>query len=178
MQRQAAENSPVSLDSRPEVVPTEIGPLPADLWQILGQPVPGPAPVVPRSAEPNRAAAAAPDLPRFMEPGDQTPDKAGEGRTVPHLSGLSGKINTILPGEGQLPQPAAVSAPPVTIQRSFLPPEETLEQPAQTPATREETPESRPPDQKPAGLDLDALARQVYAALRQRLKIEAERFGH
>ncbi len=145
-----------------ELVQTEIGPLPADLWHLLGQtppsvqqvppglPVP-PGPPVPSGAAHVRAEAGADEMPAER----------------PTLAGAQGFILS-----DAARKPAVSPAPmPAIVQR------QAQETDSSVPTQRPEGEETQVEGQAETGaeVDTDELARKVYAQIKRRLAVEWER---
>jgi hypothetical protein len=143
IQRQSQDRNAAQGPGETPPVNTVIGPLPADLWWLLGQEPPSAAPV----SQPDTETAinlaqrqASPDQGNFSSP--QTPTEQAPAETV---------------------------SQPHTIQRQVIT-NDPLPTVPQAPAEPARTDEARP-----AGPDLDELARRVYAEVRRRLAAEWER---
>ncbi len=139
-----------------EVVDTAVGPLPADLWRLIGEKPPTPAAVV------------------------QTPSRSSSLRSQPEV--ISPEPLQDL-GEIEAPGPAPVLAR-TQAARSEPPAIGSLQRevdsgggepaPAAQPAP---APGEQPPAQagKPPEMDIEELSRKVYAEVKNRLSIEWER---
>ena len=128
-------------------VPTEIGPLPADLWDLLDQPHP-------RGETQAFHSLFAPQ----QRPANEPEEKSSEpGRTLlQDASSQTAPLNNL-------------ASAPDAIQRSLA---ETSEAQAPTLETPAATGQGNP---KADDLNLDELARRVYAEVRLRLEMEWER---
>ena len=147
VQRQIQENHASKEISETPPVNTAIGPLPADLWWLLGQKPPAAAPAV-------ASSQSQPEIQRTIQ---RDPEQAPVEQSYvshPHL-----------PAE----QPAETSITPNTIQRQTIS-KDPLPSTGQEPAKP-----ARPEETRPAEPDLDDLARRVYAEVRRRLAAEWER---
>lgn len=156
--------------NRPQAyVPTEIGPLPSDLWEILGAPTPGPvAPAgpIPQPANPAvmRAIAAA-----------ERPAPTVATPTQPVSTGTNGTRNGHAPAiqreETHSGQASGQSRPTnVVTVGSGLPAQTVQNQGGE--ASSGAGPAEQGEGEKP---NVDELARQVYQEVRRRLAIEWER---
>ena len=125
-------------------VNTVIGPLPADLWWLLGQ-------EPPITAEP------------VSGPGPETTGNLAQRQASPDQGNFSN------PHTSAEQHPAEIARQPHPIQRQVLT-NDPLPTGRQEPAEPARTDETRP-----AGPDLDELARRVYAEVRRRLAAEWER---
>ena len=132
-----AETAPAAAPEQPQSVPTEIGPLPGDLWRLIGE-------VPPTSAS---VAKVQPD----------------RKETVMR------KSSPEQPGAAPSAQPAA----PDILQASLA-----SEQPSPALAgsiASDQKPEGGPGDPSEVEINMDELARRVYAEIRRRISIEWER---
>jgi hypothetical protein len=142
IQRQIQDNHATNDASETPPVNTAIGPLPADLWWLLGQKPPTDRPV------------SQPAVQRTIDPG-QKEAPASEN-----------KVSNSQPAEPQTEPPSMRGV----IQRQILP-KDSL-------PSRGQEPTSPPNVEEPKhmeSLDLDDLARRVYAEVRRRLAAEWER---
>lgn len=135
----------------PEMVETDIGPLPSDLWHLLGETPPGISAQEPfePASRPQPASTAA--VMRAVEAAESSPVPAL--RITPHV-------------------PLAMDKSRTTIQRDQATesPETTTTQAPGEASETEATAESLTED-----LDTDELSRRVYAEIKRRLSIEWER---
>ncbi len=175
----------------PDMVATQIGPLPADLWKILGQPLPAreepsPAQIFPAPEGP--PAVQSLPAPEGPPPTPARPGQLGQtnfSATAPPEPETPAPASD--PPTAALParpanMPATTSLPPVAVPPGGLVqrapadpqagsgPQPSGPGPAPAPGAAEKD------EEQPGPLDLDELARQVYAAIRRRLLAEAERF--
>lgn len=183
--------------AEPDLIPTDIGPLPSDLWQLLGQTPPARQPVEkPALSSAVSSSSAVANL-------DELP--TAEPEIMPAV--VEGEEHNNFPPQRApvKPEPAPGSQPETPDKRrtatadmaaktattdhsrqkaqaseSVVQPNESviqtspdiLEPPADEPLNLEED------DQQPIPeLDLDRLAHQVYARLRRKLAIEQERYN-
>jgi hypothetical protein len=137
-----------------DLVATGIGPLPSDLWTLIGEP----SPVVEKPEEVSRPPMQPSLAPAIQkaETGAARPEK----NAIPEMGIASsrGESPASLPQVQRAGEPDQQDEPP--------------------PATRKDTDrpaEAANPAQQPAGPDLDELARQVYADLKRRMAVELER---
>ena len=139
------------VEATTEFVATEIGPLPVDLWQILGK---APPPAEPGQAAVPQSAGATPAQ-RIVQHSRIT-EGANEAANAPVTTTIGQQQQSVQR------QTAAAAAP-----------SEELTSPAQT--------DSNQPAQDGADagedneIDIQALSRQVYAEIRRRLVVERER---
>jgi hypothetical protein len=139
-----------------DLIPTNIGPLPADLWRLVGQEPPRQG-----SPEGSQAGAGSADA-ASTEVTSQT------GSSAPSRSVAHGQV-----------QPSASETPtPSIVQRAVMP-AVTAEPGGPSPGA---APVQAPPEEPAAveadlreELDTDELARQVYGEIRRRLAVEVER---
>ena len=130
------------------LIDTEIGPLPADLWGLVGQPAPPAAKPLPAPTAPADAVQRTVIINDF------------ETRVTPSTPGANG---------GQTPAqgPQSSQSTGGEAGEDFSIAEQQTARP---------TPAGQPPaTQAPAGPDLDEIARQVYAEVKNRLQVEWER---
>jgi hypothetical protein len=154
-----AEASPAP----PVMVPTEIGPLPSDLWTLLGQ--------TPPASEPGDAFAGPPITSSpSVDSGRPAADSGRSAESVMRAiaeaerpSASAPQVTAEAPGQrlplSRVSQPQVSAAAPPAIQREPGP---------------DETAEAGEAEAE-AGVDVDKLARQVYAEVRRRLASEWER---
>jgi hypothetical protein len=153
----------------PELVQTEIGPLPADLWHLLGQSPPRlhPEPVEgqsPHGVEPEPAPSRPAPPTTDGEAAVKRAVAAAEARPVPPASPTSEQL-------------ATQGGSPSVIQRR--PDEAGVDtgSAAGAEAGGAETETAAPPGERDAAEepDVDELARRVYAEIKRRLSVEWER---
>jgi hypothetical protein len=132
----------------PESVPTPVGPLPADLWKLIGQPVPGQEPEAqPGIEQPTADAGAAAARP------DTTISQPAEAQIANHeYPSFQWIQRSAAEEEDETSQASSASERAST---------------AQLPARAENHPAAEP--------DVDQLAKRVYAEVRRRLQQEWER---
>lgn len=146
----------------PEMVPTEIGPLPADLWQLIGQTPPSaPAPEAgqpvgnpPAHAAPAGAASAPAPVVQLMP---QPPERSQPAQAEPVQRQVA---------------KAPVSVIPITTESQDSPPAGVLQM-AEAQAPAEASP-AQPTEPAPE-VDVDELTRRVYQEIKRRLSTEWER---
>jgi hypothetical protein len=186
---ESAAVAAIQPDEMPELIPTEIGPLPRDLWQLIGQP-PGP-----QSGRAGRRAAGAGQVVQA------TPQATGGAALSPTrpLWGAAPPESPAAPGQpaaaGHTASAGPQSYPPQTIHQEGG--HETPEKPAlenvifgQAAVQRETVssqaagsagPSSTAGEEAAQGApklseaELDQLARQVYQEIRQQIARERER---
>jgi hypothetical protein len=191
-ERRRADAAP-PLGAAPEAVETEIGPLPADLWGLIGE-------TAPASLPPALQASAAPDLsqrastslapavtdPRdiaapsreTMEPHADPTVRAPSPPSAPKVGDEPASGRTPAPSQPvvpRAPEPRAATARPAAIQRVMRVDELETEVEPDPPNADAEL---REPEAREAGggtLDLEELARRVYADVKRRLSVERER---
>jgi hypothetical protein len=168
-------------------VPTEIGPLPSDLWTLLGQTPPAPVPV----AGGAQATTEPPAVP--SSPAAKGPVAAATPSTVngPLLAGAP-SAETIMRAIAEAERPSPLVSEEVQPRSSQPATEHPQPQPlpSQLPPSPEVSTSAPPSVQREvttddtvevseaeggAGVDVDKLARQVYAEVRRRLASEWER---
>jgi len=197
---EASPPLPSEVSGPEDIVSTEIGPLPGDLWRLLGQPAPGqvlPAadqPPAAIQASPLDTAIRAPLDAQGMHPGSESspmtplpaPEMRPPGIEMPAAASPSpaaSRVQRELLGQAAITQAVYTPTRPVEAAPS--------DEPGQIPSIQravsiEEvtTSVSRPPQganeageggQQLSEKELDDLARQVYAEIRQKLSIEQER---
>ncbi|MGC9466972.1 MAG: hypothetical protein ACP5HS_00135 [Anaerolineae bacterium] len=173
----------VTLDEQQEVptVATEIGALPADLWELIGEPVPS-AREAPPAQAPERAAARPPQAPAVI----LSPPSTTAGAAPP------AREPTVVEAQTRLTE-TATPAPTVSVTKSpdhriasadvMSRPRASIVQRAVEMSEVESTVE--PPDETEGrdveevagpGVDLEELARRVYSEIKRRFEIERERF--
>lgn len=186
--------APLSPPAQPGLVQTEIGPLPADLWTLIGQPIPAQ-----QKPAQTRTAEARPPQTRPIQATDEAPaastvpsaptSPAPRAESLPAFSNSPSGIPTGHASEPPAGQSHAATPAPITVQRSVVvedvsvePAAEQTGPAAESAAADQPAPAgasaSQPANQTPAptnALDLDELARQVYAELRNRLQMDWER---
>jgi hypothetical protein len=141
-----------------QLVSTEIGELPFDLWELIGQQPPETA-VAPTTTMSQRKPAT--DRPPTADGPPTAP--AGQRQTPPQTQPAAVEAVAV-------PPPAATYAPPAFIQRE--PEAGGAEVTAVSDSSPEEEAEADEPE---AEMDVDELARQVYGRLKQRLASDRER---
>lgn len=187
------EGSPIDADlAAPAFVPTGLGPLPADLWDLLDQP--RPAPERRRSPTGGQTQLAEAGVPDQGSEGENSPNAGRRTKTIPAPQALLQRApHPVLAPPGQiasdpgektspaglatgraetpLPSPSGAALAPSfeNIQRR---PAEIGEVPPPTQAT---PPGSGTGTGQEADVNLDELARRVYAEVRTRLALEWER---
>jgi hypothetical protein len=176
----------------PAFIPTELGPLPADLWDLLGQP--RPAPEMGRFPSGGPTQLAESGVPDQGPEGGDSPDAGRRMETLPASQALVQRSfhaevaapSQMAPESGRKTSPAGTltgraETPPPSL--SGAAPAPMFEQIQRRPAEFGEAP---PPAQaEPSGsgtetgqggeVNLDELARRVYAEVRARLAVEWER---
>jgi len=141
-------------------VPTEIGPLPGDLWEILGAPLPRPMGPTGETGSPalmRTAAAAAPTMP-FAEPATRYPGSAPTTGTNGHPAPVQREP---APATGQQSQPSSVA----TVQSGM---------PTRT-ASAQEGGEQGAEAGEQGEVNVEELARQVYSEVKRRIAVDWER---
>jgi hypothetical protein len=146
----------------PEQVQTDIGPLPADLWKLIGQEIPAQEQLIRGESE--------------------TPTRKQPQSTVqPALQAEREEQEQVPPSVQDFPR-SVRAEPPVIIQRVTEQTEtQTAEQPStsSTQAEPTEAPEVAQQEQQEEKINVEELARKVYEAIRHRLmtalSIERER---
>jgi hypothetical protein len=163
---QAPSTETAPIRAEPTTVDTGIGPLPADLWTLIGEPVP--------------KRASAPEM------------VAGQTRTALQTQAHRGPSARQEVGARQPAVPAqpdrraSPAAPRVagagvspTIQRvAALPTQQQRPTGAARPTTEAATAQSETGEaeaESESGIDIEALARKVYSEVRRRLRSEWER---
>ncbi len=162
--QQMPSSSLSSGEDQPVMVETAIGPLPGDLWELIGEPVPpangfGEAP---QEARPARATTTETQRPQPERPA-QPPEVEPAGRRPTRIEPVAG---TLEPPSATLiapPSPGPTRPPATTVQRAE--------------ADTGETPDAQPEAETESGggMDVDELARRVYGEVRRRLAVELER---
>jgi hypothetical protein len=142
----------------PEIIPTDIGPLPSDLWTLLGQ-------------KPPEQVSSERYIPRPEPlPGDVVHETASvsrpqESRSTPPSSVIQRQADASqAEAPAGIPSTAGVQAP--------------TQAPAGEQAPAESAPKSEQADKTAKGalaVNLEELSRRVYAEIRRRLSIERER---
>jgi hypothetical protein len=169
--------------SEHSLVQTEIGPLPSDLWDLIGQSPPQetntpPTPTVQKTAEeppgsvPTVVSAGQTDQPTIQRAITQESGQSSQGvdpniLTDPTILRDTPIVETSVSG-------SVPSAIPGTIQRTAV--RSTPASPTQAPTRAPTEPEgAEGGEEEGEEVDIDALAKQVYAALKRRISIEWER---
>ncbi|HEB65822.1 MAG TPA: hypothetical protein ENJ02_09815 [Chloroflexi bacterium] len=156
----------------PPSIPTEIGPLPADLWELIDEQPAGQETVIQRAASIRQELApprgTADDRPQTVDEGRQATDEGRQTTDERPPSTVNGQPSTVSPPP---PASADLSVPPTrdSGQRSAAS-QQTAEAPTGPPSTVH-----RPPSTP--SLDLEALAEKVYEIIRRKLYLEKERLG-
>jgi hypothetical protein len=151
---------------QPEMVQTEIGPLPADLWQLLGESLPG-QPLLEKQDLPVKHQNAA------SPPGRPDPERqavtAAEATNLPEIP--AGQAQKMTPN-----QPQQKNGGAATVIQRVLDDNEVVMEPVDIaePAQVETTTQAEPGQAD--ALDLDELARQVFTEIKRRLSVEWERY--
>ncbi len=183
----AASPSSPKPNDEPTMISTEIGPLPSDLWHLVGETPPAPATSSTRTTPQEYAQTTYGSKPTFIT--STTPNEIQhiEKSSAPFTASVPSIPTTQSPvtsahtiqrqalDHAQMPSPTIYAgntppqffeAPPSFIQR------EEMVQPGPAPTTP-----SAPNQAGPAlsEQDLDKLARQVYAEIRHKISIERER---
>lgn len=152
----------------PQLVRTEIGPLPSDLWDLIGEPAP--LPDTPPEPYP-RAPVQAVSPPAERAPADIHVEG---GRHTPGVEASHAPARPVAPAPvGHDRPPEAAPQPQIpspTIQRLAA-----TERPET--ATTGASPDGglREEDASRAAVDIDSLARRVYREIKRRLATERER---
>jgi hypothetical protein len=176
----------------PAFILTELGPLPADLWDLLGQPRPAPEMHKPLSGVPTQLAESG--VPDQRQGGKNTP---GTGRWVETLPASQAPVQRAFYAETAAPswlapEPGRKTGPAGVLTRNAETPLPSPSGAAPAPAFEQiqrepiEIGEVPPPVQtEPHGsgtgtgqggeVNLDELARRVYTDVRARLAVEWER---
>jgi hypothetical protein len=136
---------PPSDTDAPTMVETEIGPLPGDLWELIGEPVP-------TNETPSPAKSPAQPLPDARSEGEP-PTRAAPAVEPEAPTPVA-------------PVPSRPASSPTTVQRAEAPTDVETETESQSPETDERS---------DGGVDVDELARRVYGEVRRRLAVEMER---
>jgi hypothetical protein len=161
--------------SLPEVkpVPTDIGPLPSDLWGLIGQPVPGEAPPLPEKPVPAHAERRS-ALQRHVE------EKSPVQRAVQHPeTGMAEPSPETAPAGPPHPQSEKVEAAEVFSTDVLEPevPEDVIQRAVVVDEVvgeiEEPVEEEHPVDSSP---NVEELAQRVYREIRRRLSVEFERW--
>jgi hypothetical protein len=176
----------------PAYIPTELGPLPADLWDLLGQPRPAPEMHKPLSGGPTQLAESGvpdqrrggentPGTGRWVEtpPASQAPaqrafhaETAAPSRLAPVPGRKTGPAGVLTGNAKTPPPPLSVAAPAAAFEQIQRKPIEIGEVP---PPAQAEPPASGTGTGQGGEVNLDELARRVYAEVRARLAVEWER---
>jgi hypothetical protein len=183
-QTPAAQRVVRAEDAAAEIVQTEAGPLPADLWSLIGQ-----APPAGRQVESTPAAGLSGE-PAGMPAGEARPASRGPEMDRPASAQSPAEGAPPVQAErrlqaGSLPPASAPTAAQPAVLRSAAPPQaggEGAEGGLQfQPETRASGAGPASPDggeakEAGAGTDLDELVNQVYAEVRRRIAVEWERW--
>jgi hypothetical protein len=151
------ENSSSELDERSEMIETEIGLLPEDLWELIGEPTPT------KGKVPDSRST------QIERPTETGAGKLPRERAVPIAlpsegEGLSSETN------GPHDQPPSLPAPPAPASGAATIVQRTESSEAETSDTQSEAEEASEGD-----VDIDELARRVYGEVRRRIAVELER---
>jgi hypothetical protein len=144
-------------------VPTEIGPLPGDLWEILGAPVPSPMGPTGQTGSPAlmRTVAAAESTVPFPEPANRYPGSAPTTGTNGYTNGHTNVVQReVTPATGPS-QPSSVA----TVQSGM---------PTRT-ASAQEGGEQGAEAGEQGEVNVEELARQVYSEVKRRIAVDWER---
>lgn len=144
-----------------EQVGTEIGPLPADLWALIGKTAPGS-----RQRQPERMDQTLPDQPTKPTEADPIHQAIREAEK-PARQGTS--IGRVIEPE-PVPMPIMPAPQQSPIVDRFVPPVQR----AAVTETETQAPEETGSEAQEE-VDIDALARRVYPEIRRRLAIDWER---
>jgi hypothetical protein len=142
-----------------DMVPTEIGPLPADLWQLIGQSPPAAPPVTPPAEPPSSVASASVPVVQLMPQSSARSEPASSQTAQAHSIQV---------------QPAPAAVIPLSPSSDASPPAGVLQMAEdQAPAPAETSP-AQPAEPAPE-VDVDELTRRVYQEIKRRLSTEWER---
>ena len=184
-----------SLNDSDGIVDTAIGPLPADLWTLIDEPVP---PTVRRQSNlPRDTAMSSPGsagpVPTVTQMHTTNPSATETDNFSRPFSDTGERINT-LQKPGRVPSsrspepvrpvitPATASVPqqPAHIQRVAVPERSedqtsSVEQSQSRNSTGTETGQEQEQTRTDSGVDIDDLAQKVYAEVKRKLTVEWER---
>lgn len=157
---EAAQGGAPERLSEPEWVQTDIGPLPSDLWHILGQ------------SPPQRSWQGAVPEAGQAEP---TPSVPRSDATVMRTT-TDVEVRPAVLAQRTAKRAEARGATPTLVQRQAMPqaPPNQMSGGPSGPPVQGEEPET-PEEDLTDALDTDELARRVYARIRRRLSVEWER---
>ena len=157
-------------EAEPQMIQTEIGALPSDLWTLIGQQPPSPplppAGTTTSDAAPlvQRAIAAAEEPPAVPAPAG-TPATPQPPTTQRAIATAEAPATTMDVRAPSATQPIIDILPPLAVQRS---PINGTSSTAAPQSASEDTPAAPP-------VDISELSRQVYAEIKRRIAIEWER---
>ena len=157
-------------EAEPQMIQTEIGALPSDLWTLIGQQPPSPplppAGTTTSDAAPlvQRAIAAAEEPPAVPAPAG-TPTTPQPPTTQRAIATAEAPATTMDVRAPSATQPIIDILPPLAVQRS---PINGTSSTAAPQSASEDTPAAPP-------VDISELSRQVYAEIKRRIAIEWER---
>ena len=157
-------------EAEPQMIQTEIGALPSDLWTLIGQQPPSPplppAGTTTSDAAPlvQRAIAAAEEPPAVPAPAG-TPTTPQPPTTQRAIATAEAPATTMDVRAPSATQPIIDILPPLAVQRS---PINGTSSTAAPESASEDTPAAPP-------VDISELSRQVYAEIKRRIAIEWER---
>ena len=151
-------------DSPPQAyVPTEIGPLPGDLWEILGAPMPTPTAPAGQTGSPAvmRAAAAAESSVSLAEPPTSYPVQAPNAGTNGYTNGHTPVVQREVTSDTGPSQPSSVA----TVQSGM---------PTRTASAQEGGGQGAEAGEQ-GEVNVEELARQVYSEVKRRIAVDWER---
>jgi len=143
-----------------DAVPTIIGPLPGDLWNLIGEPVPGDGPMDGPASAPQAA-----------------PKAGGAGGDAPYKSTGREKLPAITPKYDGNQEPAPIYHADVAepVQRAVIQRQSEETSPTQLAAQSTAEGAQEPPAAGSQPVNLDELSRKVYAEIKRKLAHEKER---
>jgi len=165
----AARTSAEPAPAPQQLVETEIGPLPSDLWHLIGE-----SPPVPRVSKPVGSPAPSPPPPTSHGEHIESPPASLSGTWAQPASpeaAPSEKATGGTPGETNVIR----RTPDETAQAETATVTEQATSTAQTPNAQSEGTQQQEEASPEEALDIEALARRVYSEIRRRIHTELER---
>lgn len=144
------------------MVQTAIGPLPGDLWELIGEPVPSAGEPAEGSREKAREITIETQRPRSQRQG-QSPDTKPVAERPMRVEAAKAPLKPpTSPPDATSPEHLTIP-PATTVQRAEAATDGAMEAQPETEETTD------------GSLDVDELARRVYGEVRRRLAVELER---